>query len=203
MTSSGRGGRTRAGGPNGSSAGSAAASSAPAPLTAAGAEGAAREACLRLLTNRPRSRHELGQRLREKGHEPEVVERVLDRLEQVELVDDGAFAQAWVHSRHTYSGRGRRALAVELRTKGVADHHATAALAQVDDRAEAERARELVHRKLRSLTVPADTRERAAVVRKLVGVLARRGYAQGLAFTVVRDELAAAGTDTDGLDPEG
>ena len=128
---------------------------------------------------------------------------MLDRLEQVELVDDGAFAQAWVHSRHTYAGKGRRAMATELRLKGVADHHVAAALAQVDDEAEAARARELVQRKLRNLTVPEDTQQRAAVVRKLVGVLARRGYAQGLAFTVVRDELAAAGTDIDELDPQG
>lgn len=174
-----------------------------APPTALEVEGAAREACLRLLTDRPRSRRELDQRLRSKGFEPEVAERVLDRLEQVELVDDGAFAQEWVHSRHTYAGKGRRAMAMELRMKGVADHHVAAALAQVDDEAEAVRARELVHRKLRSLTVPEDTQQRAAVVRKLVGVLARRGYAQSLAFTVVRDELAAAGADTDGLDPEG
>lgn len=173
------------------------------PPTAPEVESAAREACLRLLTDRPRSRRELDQRLRSKGFEPEVAERVLDRLEQVDLVDDGAFAQAWVQSRHTYAGKGRRAMAMELRLKGVADHHVATALAQVDDEAEATRARELVQRKLRSLTVPEDTQQRAAVVRKLVGVLARRGYAQGLAFTVVRDELAAAGADTDGLDPEG
>jgi regulatory protein len=201
VTSSGQRGRARstAGAPVDRSETSA--PSAVVPPTAAEAEGVAREACLRLLACRPRSRHELAQRLEDKGVEPEVAERVLNRMEQVELVDDAAFARAWVHSRHTYSGRGRRALAMELRTKGVADHHADAALAQVDDEAEAERARELVRRKLGRLTVPPEGRERAVVVRRLVGVLARRGYGQGLAFSVVRDELAAAGTDLDGLDP--
>jgi regulatory protein len=202
VASSGQRGRARStsGAPADRSATSA--PSASVPPTAAEAEGAAREACLRLLTSRPRSRHELAQRLRDKGIEPEVAERVLDRMEQVELVDDAAFARAWVHSRHTYSGRGRRALAMELRTKGVAAHHADAALAQVDDEAETERARELVRRRLHRLTVPSDERERAVVVHRLVGVLARRGYGQGLAFGVVRDELAAAGTDVEGLDPD-
>ena len=202
MASFGQRGRSRSR-PAGAVTSEGAAPLASARSTAHEVESAAREACLRLLTDRPRSRRELDQRLRSKGFEPEVAERVLDRLEQVDLVDDGAFAQAWVQSRHTYAGKGRRAMAMELRLKGVADHHVATALAQVDDEAEATRARELVQRKLRSLTVPEDTQQRAAVVRKLVGVLARRGYAQGLAFTVVRDELAAAGADTDGLDPEG
>ena len=64
-----------------------------------------REACLQLLAVRPRSRAELGQRLRRKGYETAQIEPVLDRLTQVELIDDAAFAQTWVQSRHMYSGK--------------------------------------------------------------------------------------------------
>ena len=73
------------------------------------------------------------------------------------------------------AGLARRAIAVELRRKGVADEVAQEALAEVDTDAEEQRARELVDRKLR--TVPADTPERrTTAARRLVGMLARRGY---------------------------
>lgn len=159
----------------------------------------AHDACLRLLATRARSRRELAQRLHTRGCEPAVAEEVLDRLAAVGLVDDAAFADSWVRQRHEHSGRGRRALAHELRGKGVADETAATALAQVDDEAEQERARELVARKLRSRDVPPPGPERTALVRRLVGMLARRGFAPGAALAVVRAELAAAdpGSDPD------
>jgi len=171
-----------------------------APVGPAETEEAVRAACLRLLTSRPRSRSELVQRLRDKGFDHELTHRVVDRMVEVQLVDDAAFARTWVQSRHAYAGKGRRALAVELRAKGIDDEHAAAALGQVGDEAEELRARELVWRKLRSLPRSGDQAERAAVVRKLVSMLARRGYPPDLAFVVVRDELAAAGVATEGLD---
>ncbi len=152
-----------------------------------------REACLQLLTVRQRSRAELEQRLRRKGFEDDHIAPVLDKLTEVELIDDQAFARTWVQSRHEYSGKGKRALAAELRLKGVADSVAAEALSHVDEESEELRARELVRKRLRTLTVD-DT---AAATRKLVGMLARRGYSQGLAFRVVSDELTAAGAATD------
>lgn len=160
------------------------------------AEEEVREACLQLLAVRPRSRAELAQRLQRKGYQSVEIEPVLDRLTEVELIDDASFAQAWVHSRHSYSGKGRRALAAELRLKGVEESVAAAALAQVDDASEERRARELVRKRLRTLpTPPAEEGPQAATVRKLAAMLARRGYGQELAFRVVRDELVAAEVD--------
>jgi regulatory protein len=156
----------------------------------------AKDICLRLLTVRPRTRAELEQALLRKGIDAEVAEQVLGRLNAVGLVDDAAFAEVWVRSRHTYDGLGRRALAAELRRKGVDESVAAEAVAAVDYGAEEERARQLVRKKLRTL----GNAEESAKVRRLVGMLARKGYSEGMAFRVVRDELQAAGEDTEVLD---
>lgn len=145
----------------------------------------AKDICLRLLTARPRTRVELAQALARKGVDADVVEQVLSRLDEVGLVDDAAFAEVWVRSRHNYQGLSRRALAHELRRKGVADESAAEALASVDSEAEEERARELVRKKLRGL----GSVDEAAKVRRLVGMLARKGYSEGLAYRVVKDEV--------------
>ncbi|MGW0175178.1 recombination regulator RecX [Rhodococcus sp. NPDC003322] len=170
-------------------------------------EAQAKDLCLRLLTDRARSRAELSKKLTDKGFDAEVIVRVLDRLTEVGLVDDAAFASQWVHSRHTYSGKGRRALAMELRTKGVAPDVAAVALDQIDGDDERERAAELVRRKLRTASLDFEvdgpggrSSERDRLVRRLVSMLARRGYPQGMCFDVVKTELAQAGSDTEGLD---
>lgn len=166
----------------------------------------AKDLCLRLLTDRPRSRAELSKKLADKGYDEGVSARVLDRLTEVGLVDDAAFAEQWVRSRHVFSGKGKRALAMELRTKGVAPEVAAVALDQIDGDDERERAAELVRRKLRTTSLDFEvdgpggrSSERDRLVRRLVSMLARRGYPQGMAFDVVKTELAQACTDTDGL----
>ncbi|MFJ4680192.1 regulatory protein RecX [Kitasatospora sp. NPDC088783] len=151
----------------------------------------ARDICLRLLTGAAKSRKQLADALRRKEIPDEVAEQVLSRLEEVGLIDDAAFAEAWVESRHAVRGLSRRALAQELRTKGVVGEAAERALLQVDAEDESEAARALVARKLRS-TAGLD---RGVRTRRLVGVLARRGYAEGLAFRVVREALDAEGAD--------
>ena len=158
----------------------------------------AREICLRLLTERARTRQELAQALRKRGVPDDAAGTALERFDEVGLIDDAAFAGQWVRSRHTRRGLARRAIAVELRRKGVADEVAQQALAEVDTAAEEHRARELVDRKLR--TIPADTPERRVTAgRKLVGMLARRGYPGGIAYRVVREALAAHGAEQDEL----
>lgn len=145
--------------------------------------------------------------LEKKGFEPAVAAAVLDRLTTAKLVDDASFAEQWVQSRHQYSGKGKRALSMELRTKGVSQELATVALDLIDADDERERAAELVRKRFRSLTLPdpdatgPEARaERDKVVRKLVGMLARRGYSQGMAFTVVKEQLDRAGADTEDFD---
>ncbi len=163
-------------------------------------ESRARDICLRLLTGAAKSRKQLGDALRKREIPDEVAEEVLTRLEEVGLIDDAAFARAWVESRHSVRGLSRRALAQELRTKGISGEFAEQALAQLDHDDETEAARALVDRRLRA------TRglERQTRTRRLVGLLARRGYSEGLAFRVVRDALDAEGsTDEDEYGDEG
>jgi regulatory protein len=154
----------------------------------------AREICLRLLTDRARTRQELASALARKGVPAEAAADVLDRFGEVGLIDDAAFAGQWVRSRHVHRGLGRRAIAVELRRKGVADEVAGEALAEVDTESEDRRARELVDRKLRSLAIGTPD-QRATVARRLVGMLARKGYGAGTAYRVVRAALAEHGAE--------
>ncbi|NES28360.1 RecX family transcriptional regulator [Micromonospora terminaliae] len=146
----------------------------------------AREICLRQLAVRPRTRAELAGALAKRGISEEVADQVLDRYDEVGIVDDAAFARAWVSSRHTGRGLARRALANELRQRGVDGEVAGAALDEIDEETEAETARVLVERKLRSTRGEPD-----AVFRRLVGMLARKGYPAGVAIRAVKDALAA------------
>ena len=155
------------------------------------AEGRAREICLRLLAAAPRTRAQLEDALRRKNVPDEVAEHVLGRFTDVGLIDDEAFAQAWVQSRHRGRGLGRRALAVELRRRGVANETVSEAVQGLEPEEEERTARELIARRL-AATGGLDTAKRT---RRLVGVLARKGYPPGLAYRVVREALEAEGAD--------
>jgi len=156
----------------------------------------ARQICLRLLAARPRTRAELEAALGRKGVDGETSRAVLDRLAEVRLVDDEALAESVVHSGHAYQGLGRRALTTQLRRRGVAEPTASAAVAALDGPAEERRARELVRRRLPAVA----SVDEATAIRRLVGLLARKGYPSGLSYRVVRDELGGAGRDTSLLD---
>ena len=146
----------------------------------------AREICLRQLAVRPRTRTELAAALRRRGIAPEVAAEVLDRYGEVGIVDDRAFAAAWVTSRHHGRGLARRALAGELRRKGVDANVVDEALDDLPSETEVETARGLVARKLRT-----ERPGRAdATFRRLVGMLARKGYPAGLAIRVVKEAMA-------------
>ncbi|ORB10789.1 recombination regulator RecX [Mycobacterium noviomagense] len=148
----------------------------------------ARALCLRLLTARSRTRAELAGQLAKRGYPADISERVLDRLTAVGLVDDTGFAENWVHSRRANAGKGKRALAAELHTKGVDNDVITAVLGGIDAGVERERAEQLVRSRLRRETLGDDD---ARVSRRLAAMLVRRGYDQTLAFDVVSAELAA------------
>ncbi|CAL9603020.1 recombination regulator RecX [Streptomyces griseomycini] len=159
----------------------------------------ARAICLRLLTGTPRTRKQLADALRKRQIPDEAAEEVLSRFEEVGLINDSAFADAWVESRHHGRGLARRALAQELRTKGVDPTLIDAAVSQLDSEQEEATARELVARKLRS-TRGLDRDKR---IRRLAGMLARKGYSEGLALRVVRQALEEEGEDTEFLGDEG
>jgi regulatory protein len=147
--------------------------------------------CLRLLTGTPRTRRQLADAMRRREIPEEVAEGILERFEDVGLIDDAAFANAWVESRHRGRGLARRALAQELRTRGVDAEVIGRAVEQLDSDQEEETARALVDRKLRA------TRglERDRRIRRLAGMLARKGYPEGLALRVVRRALEEEGED--------
>ncbi|MFK4146787.1 recombination regulator RecX [Streptomyces sp. NPDC004065] len=159
----------------------------------------ARAICLRLLTGTPRTRKQLADALRKREIPDEAAEEVLSRFEEVGLIDDGAFADAWVESRHHGRGLARRALARELRTKGVDAALIDEAVGRLDAEREEATARELVDRKLRA-TRGLDRDKR---LRRLAGMLARKGYSEGLALRVVRRALEEEGEDTGFLEDTG
>ncbi|MFI6759588.1 regulatory protein RecX [Micromonospora sp. NPDC050417] len=146
----------------------------------------AREICLRQLAVRPRTRAELAGALSRRGISEEIAHQVLDRYDEVGIIDDAAFARAWVTSRHQGRGLARRALANELRQRGVDRDIASEALGELDETTEEETARALVERKLRTARGTPE-----AVFRRLVGMLARKGYPPGVAIRAVKDALAA------------
>ncbi|MBV8965934.1 MAG: regulatory protein RecX, partial [Mycobacteriaceae bacterium] len=136
---------------------------------------------------RARTRAELAGQLKNRGYPDEVSAKVLDRLGEVGLINDADFAEQWVQGRRANAGKGKRALAAELRTKGVDNDVIDAALGGIDAPAEYGRAARLVQTRLRRENLDGD---QAKVARRLVGMLARRGYNETLCFEVVRTELA-------------
>ena len=151
----------------------------------------ARQICLRLLASAPRTRAQLATALQRRGVPEEAAEAVLGRFAEVKLIDDAMFANAWVESRHYGRGLSGRALAVELRHQGVPADHIKAAVGGLDPEQEVATARGLVARRLAATRgEPTPTR-----VRRLIGVLARKGYGQALAYRLVREALEQEGVD--------
>lgn len=195
-----RGRRQRRGGePSGADEGTSSSSRAEQGESSGDPVERARAICLRLLTGTPRTRKQLADALSKKGIPDEAAEQVLSRFEEVGLINDSAFAEAWVESRHHGRGLARRALAQELRTKGVDSTLIDAAVSQLDSEQEETTARELVARKLRS-TRGLDRDKR---LRRLAGMLARKGYPEGMALRVVRQALEEEGEDAEFLEDEG
>jgi regulatory protein len=154
-------------------------------------ESVARGICLRALTGAPKTRQQLADLLTKRGVPDDAAEAVLDRFTEVGLIDDAAFARAWVSSRQAGRGLARRALSSELRAKGVDAEVAAEAVEAVGDDDERETARRLVERKLGGVR----RLDRVTATRRLMGMLARKGYNGGLAAAVVREALDRAGAD--------
>ena len=158
-------------------------------------ESVARTIALRRLTVAPQTRVQLDDAMRRRGVRDDVRNRVLDRFGEVGLIDDAMFARAWVESRHTGRGLAKRALAFELRRRGVEPSVADQAVSALPAEQEEQTARALVAAKLASTR----TLDPVARTRRLAGMLARKGYPPGLAFRVVRDALAEEGIADDQL----
>ncbi|GAA3234642.1 regulatory protein RecX [Actinocorallia longicatena] len=161
---------------------------APARKPPADMEAFAREICLRQLAMAPRTRSQLADALTRKEVPKEVSDKVLERYSEVGLIDDEAFAQSWVRSRHANRGLAPRALSAELRQRGVDDETIKEAVAEIQPEDLESAAHALVAKKLSSTrSLPPDKR-----TTRLVGMLARKGYPPGLAYRVVKEALTGA-----------
>ena len=114
-----------------------------------------------------------------------MAERILGRFTEIGLIDDAAFARAWVQSRHAGRKLARSVLAAELRRRGVADDTVKEAVDELDPEQEETAARELIAKRLPS-TRGLDSVKRT---RRILGVLARKGYPHGLSYRLVREAL--------------
>ena len=153
--------------------------------------GVARQICLQQLEARPRTRAELAAVLARRNVDADVAEQVLSRFTDVGVIDDAAFSELWVSSRHRGKGLAGGALRQELRRKGVDDEVIGEAVERLDSSTELATARALVDRRQASTRgLPPEAR-----VRRLAGMLARKGYAAGTAFRVVREALADEGQE--------
>jgi len=147
----------------------------------------AKEIVVRKLSERAHSRSDLAQALAKKQVPEGVVEATLAKFEGAGLIDDEDFARSWVQARQRGKGLSSRALANELRTKGVDDEIAKEVIGELDPDAEVEAAHRLVRARLRSLS----RYDQTTKIRRLTGLLARKGYPSQLAYAVVREELGA------------
>src|SRR5882724_6575068 len=161
-------------------------------------EARARQICLRLLTIAPRTRAQLAQAMHRGGVPDETAETVLTRFTDAGLIDDAAFARAWVESRHYSRGLSKRSLSAELRRHGVQNDEIREAVDALDPEQEVATARQMVERKLASTRGrPPETRARQAA-----GMLARKGYPPGLAFRLIREAMKREGAEMDEMDAD-
>jgi regulatory protein len=152
------------------------------------AESVARAIVLRQLSLAPRSRAQLERKLNQRGCDPDVAARVLDRMTEVGLVDDEAYAELLVRSKRETKGLARKGLAHELRKQGIDQDVADEALDQVGTEDERARAELLVAKKLRTMAGLAPDVQ----ARRLAGMLARKGYSGDVAWPVIREAVNGA-----------
>jgi regulatory protein len=166
-------------------------SGSPSGTSIGDPEARARQICLRLLTTAPRTRAQLAAALSRRGVPGEAAEAVLGRFSDVGLIDDAAFARAWVESRHYSRGLSRRSLSAELRQHGVDTEEIREAVSTLDPEQEVATARRLVEQKMAGTRgQPPDAR-----VRRAAGSLARKGYPAGLVFRLIKEVLEEEGSD--------
>ena len=142
-----------------------------------------------------KTRGQLRKKLQSEGFETELIEPLLDKFEAAKLIDDAEYAQTFVAQKSRTKKLSRAALRRELAERGVRGEEAENALAQRTDEQEREDAAELVRKKLRPGMDLSDRAEKDKVTRRLLGMLARRGYSSSVSMSVIREELAAYGAE--------
>ena len=142
-----------------------------------------------------KTRGQLRKKLQAEGFDAELIEPLLDKFEAAKLIDDAEYAQTFVAQKSRTKKLSRAALRRELAERGVRGEDAENALAQRTDEQEREDAAELVRKKLRPGMDLSDRAEKDKVTRRLLGMLARRGYSSSVSMSVIREELAAYGAE--------
>lgn len=142
-----------------------------------------------------KTRGQLRKKLQAEGFDAELIEPLLDKFEAAKLIDDAEYAQSFVAQKSRTKKLSRAALRRELAERGVRGEEAENALAQRTDEQEREDAAELVRKKLRPGMDFSDRAEKDRVTRRLLGMLARRGYSSSVSMSVIREELAAYGAE--------
>ncbi|WP_311448865.1 RecX family transcriptional regulator [uncultured Rothia sp.] len=142
-----------------------------------------------------KTRGQLRKKLQAEGFEADLIEPLLDKFEAAKLIDDAEYAQTFVAQKSRTKKLSRAALRRELAERGVRGEEAENALAQRTDEQEREDAAELVRKKLRPGMDFSNRAEKDRVTRRLLGMLARRGYSSSVSMSVIREELAAYGVE--------
>lgn len=142
-----------------------------------------------------KTRGQLRKKLQAEGFDAELIDPLLDKFEAAKLIDDAEYAQSFVAQKSRTKKLSRAALRRELAERGVRGEEAENALAQRTDEQEREDAAELVRKKLRPGMDLSDRAEKDKVTRRLLGMLARRGYSSSVSMSVIREELAAYGAE--------
>lgn len=148
---------------------------------------------MRRLNAAPRSRGELSKYLLDKEFEPTLIERVLDRVSSMGYIDDAAYAQEWVRSRHRSRGLAPSVLKRELVSKDIDLEVIEAALEQLSLDETRVRAYELAAKKYRSLS----SVDHAIAVRRIASLLQRKGYPPSMCFEIAKETVGAQ-LDADG-----
>ena len=161
-----------------------------AELEAAEARHTAMTAALRLLSYRQRSEREMWDALRSRGIPEAIAGETLDRLRQLRLLDDQAFAEAWTESRQRNRPRGKRMLLAELAQKGIERELAQTSVSAIDEEAAALRAGRKRSRTLGGL-------EFREFRRRLGDFLARRGFGYEVCEAAVKQLWAEVGGSDD------
>jgi regulatory protein len=152
-------------------------------------ESVARAIVLRALTQRARSRSELATLLASRGVPDDAARAVLDRFAEVGLVDDVALARGFAEAAHRERGLSGRAVATKLRQRGIDEPVVQETVARIDPASERAAAQALAERKARTLR----GLDPVVQIRRLVSLLARRGYPPGLSYAVAREVVGTLG----------
>jgi len=144
--------------------------------------------CVWYINKSRKTRKELHDKLRERRYPQEFIEIVLDKLEASKDIDDAAYAEYFVYSRHEYDRLGKRSIENKLRMKGVSSDIIAEATENIDEDEEYENAKYLVERRLNSTRNLEPQKRLERLARFLIG----KGYDLGSAFSIVKEVIAEA-----------